>query len=310
MSLDNLSPVNLKSHDPFSDERADGNWETAAESLSLDLPVEVWQVGFVTSNVRDPQIFGRAFGEQQQHQIVRLRQITTEVLHLAELDAVPLSVVIVPPELEVSLDVVQEIQKWLDAVFGGASRNRSQLISLQGSQLVWHPRCIVVLAPAERVVGVCQATLEAYFFEAELRTLESGIEAGWDATLADAPLSFEFNSEAIPRREDLSTRFQEVLRLRTRYARLMSNVIVPHMYPPTLASQIGERFRERLRMEERLELVDEKLAVQEHVYELCSQRTSDFMVARTGHHLEWAIIILLAFQTLMWMVDLLSASAS
>lgn len=310
MSLDHPSPRQQPSHDPFSDPRADGNWEIAAESLSLELPVEIWQVGFVTGNVRDPRIFGRVFGEQQQHQIVRFQQVSTEVLHRAELDSVPLSVVIVPSELERSFEVVQGIQKWLDAAFGGASRHRSQLISLQGSQLVWHPRCIVVLAPAERVAGVCQAVLEAYFFEAELRSLESGIETGWDATLADSPLGFEFNLEAIPRREDLSRRFQEVLHLRMRYARLMSNVIVPHVYPPTLASQIGERFRERLRMEERLELVDQKLAVQENVYELCSQRTSDFMVARTGHQLEWVIIILLAFQTLMWIIDLLSASAS
>jgi hypothetical protein len=55
--------------------------------------------------------------------------------------------------------------------------------------------------------------------------------------------------------------------------------------------------------------LDGKLGTQENVYELCGQRTSEFMVARTGHHLEWAIIVLLAFQTVMWLIDL-SASAS
>lgn len=92
-----------------------------------------------------------------------------------------------------------------------------------------------------------------------------------------------------------------------RFARLVPCVLVPHVHPPTLASQIGERLRERTRMADRLELVEGKLESQEHIYELCSHRTSEFMVARKGHHLEWVIIILLLVQTVLLMLDLLSS---
>jgi hypothetical protein len=144
------------------------------------------------------------------------------------------------------------------------------------------------------------------FFATELQSLESALDDAWDNTLQDAPLGFEFSNADIPRRSLLGQRFQTVCELRTRYARLMSQIIVPHVYPPTIASQIGERLRERLRMVERMELIDERLSAQESIYDRCSQRCSDFMVARTGHHLEWIIIILLAFQTLLWFVDLLA----
>jgi len=35
-------------------------------------------------------------------------------------------------------------------------------------------------------------------------------------------------------------------------------------------------------------------------YGMCGQRASEFMLARTGHRLEWVIIILLAVQLLLW----------
>jgi hypothetical protein len=277
--------------------------------LKFQLPIELWQVGFVSDAGPDPLALGQPFGQRKQHQIVRSSLRTTATLEQQDLDSHPLSLIVVPHEPEGGLDALQHLQQWLDNSAVAASSQRTQLLSLQGAHMVWHPRCLAILVPAERVLGVAQAILEAHFYEMELRALETGVEDGWEATLKDAPLGFEFAAEDIPRRPALAARFQEVVQLRTRQTRLASHIIVPHVYPPTLASQIGERFRERLRMEERLELLDSKLSTQEHVYEMCSQRTSDYMVARTGHHLEWAIIILLAFQTLLWLIDL-SASAS
>lgn len=60
-------------------------------------------------------------------------------------------------------------------------------------------------------------------------------------------------------------------------------------------------------MSDRLELLEGKLEAQERVYELCGQRASEFMLARTGHHLEWAIILLLLTQTALLVIELLSS---
>ncbi|MBL8854108.1 MAG: hypothetical protein JNK57_09065 [Planctomycetaceae bacterium] len=277
-------------------------------NLVSDLELEIWEVGFVQQAEAHPQAFGRRFGERQQHQIVRTSVATTKQVSRVAISGRSLTLIVVPDDPANGLATVQKLQEWLDNS-DPTTAIRSQLLALQGAQIVWHPQCLVVMVSPNRLETVCQAVLEGYFFESQLRSLESTLEANWDGTLADAPLGFEFNATAISRREELAQRFRDVLNLRTRYARLTSFIIVPHVYPPTLASQIGERLRERLRMEERLDLVDGKLEVQEHVYELCSHRASEFMVARTGHHLEWVIIILLGFQTLMWIVDLLSTTS-
>jgi uncharacterized Rmd1/YagE family protein len=81
------------------------------------------------------------------------------------------------------------------------------------------------------------------------------------------------------------------------------------VYPPTLASQVGERLRERLRLQERLEASGGRLEAQERVFELCSQRLTEFSLARRGHTLEWIIIVFLAAQTVLWLLDLLGSAS-
>ena len=84
-------------------------------------------------------------------------------------------------------------------------------------------------------------------------------------------------------------------------------VLSPHVHPPTLASQIAERLRERTRMHARLEILGEQLEVFENVYESCGQRASDFMLNRSSLKLEWIIIILLLTQIVIIVFEIMMA---
>lgn len=222
-----------------------------------------------------------------------------------------LQVITVPQSPGENQESVQRLQSKFESQAGTAARSngaliKSALLTLQGAQILWRPSQMIVFATQERMLSICHAIAEASFYEYELRSIESALDAAWDDVQADSPLAFEFNDRAIGRREELSNRFQAVLSLRTRFARLAPQILVPHIFPPTLASQIAERLRERTRMPERLELVEGKLEAQERIYEMCSQRVSEFMVAKTGHNLEWAIIILLLAQTVLIVIEYLS----
>ena len=220
-----------------------------------------------------------------------------------------IAVLLVPTNGADPVDWVQAVRPWVDNARHGALI-QTVLLTLQGAQILWCPGRIAVFAAAQRVESVCRAIVEAAYYESELCDIEKSIDSGWDDLQSDASVAFEFAERFVGRRESLGQRFTAVVALRTRYARLMPHVLVPHVYPPTLASQIAERFRERTRMAERLDLVAEKLEVHERIYDLCSQRVSEFMVARRGHMLEWVIIILLAAQTILWFVEYLSPSAT
>ncbi|MBL6720538.1 MAG: hypothetical protein ISQ08_03930 [Planctomycetes bacterium] len=179
------------------------------------------------------------------------------------------------------------------------------LLGLQGAHLVVAPGFLVVLAEPERLAIAERAAVEACITEAELRRVEAGIASAWAPLRTAAPAAFEVTPETLAQREELKERYGELLDLRRTWSELGPRVMVPHVYPPTLASQVGERLRERLRLHERFELLDPALVAQEQVHGLVAERIGESLNARKGHALEWAIILLLAAEVLLLLAEAL-----
>ncbi len=222
-----------------------------------------------------------------------------------------LSIMIVPaagrdldPESENA--TLAQMRTWVEAA--APNLPPSQLLTLQNARIFWSPERIAILAPAERLETVREALIEATFYEAEVSAIERQLGTAWPQLEKDMPLAFEFEASSIPLRKQLRRRFQEVLLLRAKLARLGPHVHCPHLHPPTLASQIGERLRERTRLVHRHEFLAEQVEVFERVYEMCGQKASDFMLARQGHLLEWVLIILLAISTLFTLFEVMSSA--
>lgn len=199
-----------------------------------------------------------------------------------------------------------QLQHWVEEADSSCAAV-AQWMTFQGTQICWTPQRCAILAPAERLESVKRAVIEVYFYESELNEIERSMGESWPAMEADMPLAFEFNEQSLGKHQTLQQRFQQALLSRARLARLGPFVHTPHLHPPTLASQIGERFRERTRMMHRHEFLGEQLEVFERVYEMCGQRASEFKLARTGHMLEWAIIVLLVAQLLLAGFELLTS---
>lgn len=178
--------------------------------------------------------------------------------------------------------------------------------AVHGAQIGWSPGRAVVLASAERLPLVRDELLRAAYLESELSRVERAIGADWPQLDADLPHAFEFGERSRAHRRQLRERFQGTLRLRAQLEQLRPFLEAPHVYPPTVASQVGERFRERTRLPQRLEWVSEQLGVYERVYELCGDRASDFTHARTGHTLEWIIIVLLIAQIVLTLFEVMA----
>ncbi len=191
-----------------------------------------------------------------------------------------------------------QVQHWVEAS-EVSKASTAQWMTFQGTQICWTPQRCAILGAPERLESLRLAVVEVYYYESELRRIERALGECWPAMETDIPLAFEFHENSLGKQKSLQQRFQQVAMLRARLARLGPFVYSPHLHPPTLASQIAERFRERTRMMHRHEFLGEQLEVFEHVYEMCGQRSSDFKLARTGHMLEWTIILLLVAQLLL-----------
>lgn len=183
-----------------------------------------------------------------------------------------------------------------------------QLLAVHGAVVAWAPGRAAILAPPERLAAVRATVVEFCFFERELRSIEADVAAAWPHVDAHAPLAFEFSDRDAGRQREIGERFRHTVALRSRLARLAPHLERPPLFPPTLASQVAERLRERNRMAERAGFLDGQITVQERVYDLCGERSSDWTIARRSLALEWAIVLLLVVQTALLVVELFATS--
>lgn len=204
-------------------------------------------------------------------------------------------------------EMAAETRAWVEAAASAEHGGPAVWMAFQGAQVHWCAARCAILAPADRLPALKLAVIQAASCEAELRAVEAEIARAWPELEADSPLSFDFNGSSVSRREELRNRLQRVIAWRIRLARIAPYVHSPLVHPPTLASQVAERMRERLRIVARHEVTSTQLELFGDVYEACGQRASDFMLARTGHHLEWVIVILLAAQLALWGFEYLVA---
>jgi hypothetical protein len=216
--------------------------------------------------------------------------------------AVALEVLAVPTGEAEDAGAVAAARAWAEAP------GPAQFVTLHGAQIVWGTGRAAVLAAPDRLDGAVRAVLESEFCDAELKHIERALGALWPDLESDGALAFEFEPRAVRTRHKLAERFRTVLELRARLMRLSPHIHLPPIFPPTLASQIGERLRERARMAYRAESLEGQLEVFERVYDGCAQRASEFVHARRSHALEWVIIILLLAQTVFVCIDQLGGT--
>lgn len=225
-------------------------------------------------------------------------------LHAVVMDShmqADIGLLVVPTPMVDAGDLPAEATGWV------AAAGPVQSIALHGAAVAWAPGRAAILVEPSRIDSVRAAVVEFLFRERELSAIEADVHAGWPDVEADAPLGFEFRDRDADRRQVLGERFQRTIGLRSRLARLLPHLDRPPVHPPTLASQVGERLRERSRMAERADFLDGQLEVHERVYDLCGQRASDWRLARKSTTLEWAIVVLLAVETVLILVGLLSS---
>ena len=204
---------------------------------------------------------------------------------------------------------IQVMRQWVEAA-APASEPLIVWMTFQGAHVIWARGRCAVMAQPDRLEAVQRSLIEASFYDAELRDIEHAVGHAWPQLEADTPSAFEVEGASARTRNQLRQGLQQALLLRTRLVRVGPFVQGSFVHPPTLASQVSERLRERIRVTQRFEALESQLEVFDDVYGMCGQRVSDSVLARKGRVLEWTIIVLLATQLLLWFFELLTATGS
>lgn len=182
------------------------------------------------------------------------------------------------------------------------------LLTLHGTTIHCCLPRIAIVAPVERWKTIQKAVIESAYLELELRTIETELAERWPELEADAPMAFEFQERAMKSRPVLAKRYQRLLLLRSRLTKITPRLMIPLAYPPTVASQIQERFRERFGVVYRVESLASQFEMFERIYDNCSQRASEYVHTRKSLALEWVIIILLLTQIVIVLIEYLSTT--
>lgn len=201
--------------------------------------------------------------------------------------------------------ILEEMTQWVAA---GKPAPAPITITLHGTQVVWRPGRAAILAAPERLESLLLAVVDFSYYESQLGKLERETAESWPQLEADTPLAFEVTTRDLQRREDVGRQVQRMLTVRMRHARIAPRLLRPGAYLATLANQLGERLREKARIEDRLETLAGQLEVFERIYEMSSQRFSDFRTSRQEQTLEWIIILLLAAEVLLLLIEVYLAA--
>jgi hypothetical protein len=182
------------------------------------------------------------------------------------------------------------------------------VLELYGTIVIWTPGRVAVASAADRLPRATAAVNEFTATVGELVAIEEAIAGLWADYEADLSCGFVVAAADASRLPELAERYRQSMSLVGRLARLSPRIHRPPEHPPTLAGQLGERLRDRCRLADREEFADDQLETIIRLYEGCGQRASDRMLAQREHVLTWVIVLLLAAETVLLLVDLLAAA--
>lgn len=181
------------------------------------------------------------------------------------------------------------------------------IVPLYGCHVAWTPGRAAVVGPAAAIDQLRTVVAGFADGEAELRDAEMRLAAVLDHLEGDAAVAFASDPRPLARRTAIADRYREAVAVRRNLARSAPAIHAAPIHPPTLASQLGERLRDRARLAERHELAVDRADFAERVSEACGQRAADLAIARRQLGLEWAIVVLLVAQTAMLLVEMLGS---
>lgn len=183
-------------------------------------------------------------------------------------------------------------------------------VPLYGCHVTWASGRAAICGPRDRLGLLEAALVEFAGIEADLRSGERQATSLLDSLEGDVASSLSIEPTMPDRRAEMAARHREAVAVGRRLMLLAPLVHAPPVHPPTLASQLGERLRERARLVERHEFATQRAELAERVAEACGQRALEVGIARRQIGLEWAIVVLLVVQTVMLVVELLAQQAT
>ncbi len=192
----------------------------------------------------------------------------------------------------------QKLQAWL-----GTDSACALMIKTDDLTLQWRPGRAVLQASAADCKMPVPAVIEFAFYEGELRKLEKAVEPFEAAAAADVSHAYEMTAEHRPHWDRLYRTMEKLYRLRLQFARLEPHLHRPNSQLTAEGRRVFTRLATKAQVADRLEAISDRLETVEDLYEGAVDRVTDYKAYRKGSFLEIAIVILLAVETALLLLQ-------
>ena len=170
-------------------------------------------------------------------------------------------------------------ERWMRAPVEGGDTSTVEL-ALNGDRVLWQPRRMVVEGAPERLDDLVRALVHVAFQERELQVLEGEVDGEWPICEGDISLTHQVGPKDLRRWGHVNACTERATRRRLRYTRLADRLTLPPPGSSAVTSRWVAELARRTGVEQRVELLDDRLGVVEDVYELANDRLSEYRYFR------------------------------
>jgi hypothetical protein len=178
----------------------------------------------------------------------------------------------------------------------GLGRESTIELLLRSDRVLWRPGRAMIQGAPERFSENLAGLADFAFHEGELRKLEREIIEDWDTAEADIKLISEVGKEEVARWPHVNEMTYRSGRRRMRISRLVRRLEKASITLPPAAQRIVSELIVQTETADRLKAVDDRLEAVEDIYELATDRISEYTYFSKECKLEIYIVIILAVE--------------
>lgn len=181
---------------------------------------------------------------------------------------------------------------------------RTVVVRLKCGTIHWRPGRAVIQAGRNQAEQMLPGLIDFSFYESELRRLEHALEPTEVSAKTDVALAYDVRHADRREWPRLKSTMESLYTMRLTFARLEPQLGEPPRSLDEAARRVFARLASRAGVEHRLESFSDRLETCEDLYEGAIDRASDFRWYRKGNLLEITIVILLAGEAILLLIDL------
>lgn len=189
----------------------------------------------------------------------------------------------------------QRLEAWMAA--GPGAQTPTLDIPSFGDRVLWRPGRGLIIGSVERCRELLEGLVAFAWYESRLRHLENAVAQAWESARRDIELTHQPKPQDLLRQPQVNRQVLHTTRWRMTYTRLESHLEKPPQQLPGAVRRLYNELSVQAETHDRLAALDDRIEVLQDLYELATDRLSEYRYYRGELRVEWLIVAILLIDT-------------